>query len=148
MEKKELASILSEMLVPVGFKKKGNYWVLNGIEITKMVNLQKSQFSNSFYVNFGYILNAIPLNGLTMHIFSGLGSLDDRENTRIKELLDLESKVSKESRTSELKKILLEKLVQKVRLVNTEEDLLQELKELSHLNNIPLLVKRHLNLTI
>ena len=44
MKKKELASILSEILVAIGFKKKGNYWVVNGAEITKMINLQKSQF--------------------------------------------------------------------------------------------------------
>lgn len=40
MEKKELASILNEIFVPIGFKKKGDYWVINGDEITKMVNLQ------------------------------------------------------------------------------------------------------------
>jgi len=146
MEKKELANILSEILVPIGFKKKGNYWVVNGAEITKMVNLQKSQFSNSFYINYGYILNAIPLNGLTMHIFGGLGSLDSNENTRIKELLNLENNISDEERASDLKKVLLEKLVHKINLVNTEADVLEELKKQPHLNNVPLVVKRHFNL--
>jgi len=137
---------LSEILVPIGFKKKGNYWVVNGAEITKMVNLQKSQFSNSFYINYGYILNAIPLNGLTMHIFGGLGSLDSNENTRIKELLNLENNISDEERASDLKKVLLEKLVHKINLVNTEADVLEELKKQPHLNNVPLVVKRHFNL--
>mgnify|MGYP001544711343 CR=1 FL=1 len=146
MEKKELASILSEVLVPIGFKKKGNYWVVNGAEITKMINLQKSQFSNSFYINYGYILNAIPLNGLTMHIFSGLGSLDSNENARIKELLNLENNISDEERASDLKKVLLEKLAHKVSSVNTEADVLEELKKQPHLNNIPLVVKRHFHL--
>lgn len=146
MEKKELASILSEILVPIGFKKKGNYWVVNGTEITKMVNLQKSQFSNSFYINYGYILNAIPLNGLTMHVFGGLGSLDSNENARIKELLDLENNISDEERASNLKKILVKKLVSKVSLVNTEADVLEELKKRPQLNDIPLVVKRHFNL--
>jgi hypothetical protein len=146
MEKKELASILNEVLVSIGFKKKGNYWVVNSDEITKMVNLQKSQFSNSYYVNYGYILNAVPLNGLTMHIFSGLGSLDSDENTRIKELLDLENKISNEDRASELKKVLLEKLTSKISSVNTEKEVLEELKNQPHLNNVPLVVKRHFNL--
>ncbi len=137
---------MSEILVPIGFKKKGNYWVVNGAEITKMVNLQKSQFSNSFYINYGYILNAIPLNGLTMHIFGGLGSLDSNENTRIKELLNLENNISDEERASDLKKVLLEKLVHKINLVNTEADVLEELKKQPHLNNVPLVVKRHFNL--
>lgn len=146
MEKKELVNIVSEILVSIGFKKKGNYWVVNGVEITKMVNLQKSQFSNSFYINYGYILNAIPLNGLTMHIFGGLGSLDSNENTRIKELLNLENNIADEERASDLKKVLFEKLVHKISSVNTEADILEELKKQPHLNNIPLVVKRHFNL--
>lgn len=146
MEKNELSSILSEVLVPIGFKKKGNYWVVDGAEITKMINLQKSQFSNSFYINYGYILNAIPLNGLTMHIFGGLGSLDSNRNARIKELLNLENNISDEERASDLKKVLLEKLAHKVSSVNTEADVLEELKKQPHLNNIPLVVKRYFHL--
>ena len=75
MEKNELASSLNEILVLIGVKKKGNYWGGSSDEITKMVKLQKSQFSNSYYVNYGYILKAVPLNGLTMHVFSGLTSV-------------------------------------------------------------------------
>jgi hypothetical protein len=146
MEKKELASILSEVFVPMGFKKKGNYWVVNGAEITKMVNLQKSQFSNRFYVNYGYIIKAISLDGLAMHIFRGLGSLDSNENAKIQELLNLESNISNEERARDLKKILIEKLAHKISLVNTEADILEELKKRPHLNDIPLIVKRHFHL--
>ncbi|WP_353160838.1 DUF4304 domain-containing protein [Myroides odoratus] len=145
MEKKELASILSEILVPIGFKKKGNYWVVNGAEITKMVNLQKSQFSNSFYINYGYILNAIPLDGM-MHIYNRVASIDKVENLRIDELLNLENNIPDEERASELKKVLLEKLVYKISSVNTEADVLEELKKQPNLNNVPLVVKRHFNL--
>lgn len=129
MEKKELSSILNEVLVSFGFKKKGNYWVVNGYEINKIVNLQKSQFSNRFYVNYGYILNAVPLDGLFMHVFSSLGSLDSKENTRIKELLDLENNISNEDRAIELKKVLRENLVAKINSVKTEIDLLEKLKK-------------------
>lgn len=146
MEKKELAGILSEVLVTIGFKKKGNYWVVNGDEITKMINLQKSQFSNSYYINYGYILNNLPLGKHTMHIFKGLGSLDSSENTKIKELLDLENNISNEDRANELKKVLFEKLVSKISIVNTEADVLEELKKQPNLNNIPLVVKRHFSL--
>jgi ATP-dependent RNA circularization protein (DNA/RNA ligase family) len=72
--------------------------------------------------------------------------LDSNENTRIKELLDLENNISNEDRANELKKALLEKLVSKVSLVNSEADVLEELKKQPHLNNIPLVVKRHFNL--
>ena len=68
MKKKELSDAIGEVLIPNGFKKKGDYWLINGEEITKMVNLQKSQFSNRFYLNYGYIIKSIPLNNLMMHI--------------------------------------------------------------------------------
>jgi hypothetical protein len=147
MEKKELANILSEILIPIGFKRKGNYWVINGSEITKMVNLQKSQFGNYFYINYGYILNAIPSNGLMMHICKRVASLDKDENLRIDELLDLESNISNEDRIQEVKRLLVEKLVEDINLVNTEEDLLDELKKRPHLNDIPLVVKKYFNLS-
>lgn len=146
MEKKELESILSEILVPIGFKKKGDYWVVNGEEITKMVNLQKSQFSNSFQINYGYILKSIPLNGLMMHVFNGFGSTDKTEQQIITALLDLGNKISNEDRLKQLKKLLLEKLLHNVQEVNTEEDVLIELKKRPHLDDIPLVVKKHFSL--
>jgi len=146
MEKKELANILSEILIPIGFKKKSDYWVIDGNEFTKMINLQKSRFSNIFYINYGYIIKSIPLNSLTMHIFQGLGSDDNAENTRIKELLNLENNISNEDRANELKKFLFQKVVPNFQAINTETDLLKDLKLRPHLNDIPLIVKKHFNL--
>lgn len=146
MEKKELTNILSEMLIPIGFKKKGNYWVINGTEITKMINLQKSQFGNYYYINYGYILNAIPLNGLMMHIYKRVASIDKKENLRIDELLNLESTIPDKDRAEEIRNILSEKLIKNINSVNTETDVLDELKKRPHLNDIPLVVKRHFNL--
>jgi hypothetical protein len=146
MEKKELASILNEVLAPIGFKKKGDYWVINGDEITKMINLQKSQFSNSFYINYGYILKSVPLNGLMMHVFKGFDSIDKTEQQRMTALLDLGNNISNEDRAKELKKLLLEKLVLNIQEVNREEDVLSELKKRPHLNDIPLVVKKHFSL--
>lgn len=145
MTKIELANILSEILIPIGFKKKGNYWVLNGDKITKMINLQKSKFDNSFYINYGYILNNIPLDGM-MHIYNRVASTDKVENLKIEELLNLESNVHDEERRCELKKVIFEKLILKVNSVNTEADILEGLKKQPHLNNIPMVVRQHFNL--
>jgi len=150
MEKKELANILSEVFIPIGFKKKGNYWVINGTEITKMVNLQKSQFSNRFYINYGYILKSIHLDGMMMHIGKVLASADKKENLRIDELLDLENNISNKDRAEELKIILFEKLVKDINPVNTEMDILNEIKKMPQplLNAVPLVVKRYFNLPL
>lgn len=146
MKNKELADTLSELLIPIGFKKKGNFWVINGDILTKMVNIQKSQFSNSFYINYGYIIKSIPLEDLIMHVFNGFGSIDVNENTRIKELLNLENIIPNEDRKRELKQFILDKLVSKIQAINTEGDLLNELKRRPHLNDIPLTVKKYFNL--
>jgi hypothetical protein len=146
MEKKDLACILSEMFVPIGFKKKGNYWVINGELITKMINLQKSTFNNSFYINYGYILNSIPLGNLMMHVYNRFTSSNVEERNRITFLLDLESKITDEERRKELKEILQGKLIAKLQAVNTEEDLLAELKRRPHINDVTLAVKQHFNL--
>lgn len=147
MDKKDLSQILSGIFSPIGFKKKGNYWIKNGDEVTKMINLQKSHFSNRFYINYGYILESIPLDGLMMHISNGLGSIDKDENTKIVKMLDLENMIADEIRTSELKNYIISKIVSDFQKINTEDDLLQELKKLKSLNAIPLIVKKHFNLT-
>lgn len=146
MEKKDLVNILSGMLIPMGFKRKGNNWVINGDIMTKIVNLQKSQFGNVFYINYGYILKALPLDVLRMHVENRVAFSTRDENLRLHELLDLDSNIPDEAREKTLKEILQNKLVAKIQVVNTEKDLLNELKNRSNLNNIPLAVKKYLNL--
>jgi hypothetical protein len=145
MEKTGLVNLLNEMLIPLGFKKKGNYWVINGEEISKMVNLQKSQFGNFFYINYGYIIKALPLNDLRVHDYHRFGLSTPEENLRLHELLDLDSDISDEERIATLREILQTKMILKIQSINTEEDLSNELRR----NPSPLLrpaVKQRLNL--
>ena len=76
---KILANLLNDLFSGLGFKKKGNYWVHNGQEISRMIHLQKSQYGNSFYINYGFIVTLIPLDGLMMHVHKRLGSEDPIE---------------------------------------------------------------------
>jgi hypothetical protein len=145
MEKDWLINILNELLLPLGFKKKGNFWVLNATEISKMINLQKSRFSNEYYLNYGYIITALSLNGEMMHVFNRLGSANLEENERIARLLDMDSKISVEERTSMLQKMLYDNLISKISKVNTEQDLLADLKK-GRGNNISLAVRKYLKL--
>ncbi|WP_288244835.1 DUF4304 domain-containing protein [uncultured Chryseobacterium sp.] len=149
MKNKILESILSELLIPNGFKKKGNYWLINGNELTKIVHLQKSQFDNSFYINFGYIINSIPLNGLSMHIFQQVSSLDEKERNRIMELLNLDNDISETVRIDELDHILRSKLVDKMKSINSLDDIRKMTEDFSQaqLNMIPLSVKEYLKIT-
>lgn len=143
MEKKDLVSILNKVLIPVRFKKKGNYWVLNEDQITKMVNLQKSQFGSQYYIDYGYILKEIPLKGM-MHVYNRVTFLDEEERNKTTFLLDLKSNIIDVDRYKELKTILFSKLIKKLQNINTKEDLLKDLKTRLHLNDISLDVKNTL----
>ena len=144
MEKNELKDILNNVLRPFGFKRKSNYWIQDSKEIAKVVHLQKSQFDNRFYVNYGYIIKALPLNGLTMHVFKGLDSENPNDRASIKELLNLNNEIPEESRVAGLKKFIDAIIISKFDKVKSEVDILSELKSYEKPNIVPLQVKKYL----
>lgn len=145
MEKKDLIKLLDDIFIPLGFKRKGNNWVFNGDELSKVVNLQKSNYSNAFYVNYGFIIKGIELT-TTTHVESRLGSTDKEEQKRITDLLNFEIEIPVGQRLIELKLIITEKIVLTMHSLNTENDLLNDIKKRPRLNNIPLVVKKHFKL--
>jgi len=146
MQKKELSDILNGLLVQIGFKKKGNNWIKNEITFAKIVNLQKSNFSNVFYINYGYIINSLPLDGMRMHIYNRVSSNNESERIAIVSLLDLDNQISDEERANALKIILQDCLVSKLLFIQTETDLREQLKTRPHLNDIVPAVKKYLKL--
>jgi hypothetical protein len=145
MEKNDLVKLLNEIFVPLNFKRKGINWVLNSDELSKLINLQKSNYSNSFYINYGYIIKDLELT-TTTHVENRLASTSKDEQKRITDLLDLETQIPKEQRLADLKKIITGKIVVPMQSVNTVADLLNDVKKQPHFNNIPLIVKRFFDL--
>ena len=141
MEKIDLMKLIDDSLIPLGFKKKGNYWVLNSKKIVKIVELQRSQFSEAFYLNFGFNIASLPLT-TKWHLHFGIRTFDDETKT---DWLDLTNSVPNEKRKAEITTILKEKLVPQLESVSTEDDLLRELKALPNLNSVPLNVKEYFN---
>ena len=145
MEKKNLIELLNEIFFPLGFKRKGNNWVSNGKELSKIINLQKSNYSNSFYINYGYNINSIELT-TTLHIYNRFASTDKEEQKAITNLLDLDYALPQDQRLMELKKLIIGIIISKMKMVNSEEDILQCLIKRSQLNDIPLIIKKHFQL--
>lgn len=144
MQKKDLVEIINEVFIPLSFKKKGNDWSCDNGIITKVVNLQKSNFGNFFYINYGYILSSIPLGNRYMHIEKRLSSYCNPK--KIIELLDCDINIPKEGRLSELKQLILDEIALEFNRVHTENDILEEIKKLPSLNILPLVVRKHFNL--
>jgi hypothetical protein len=143
MEKTDLVNLLSEMLIPMGFKRKGNNWILKGDELTKTVNLQKSQFSRTYYVNYDYILNALPSD--PSYIGGRVGFSTPDENLKLDKLLDLDSDIPDKEKIDALRDIFQEQIVKGFQSINTEEDLSNKFRK-----KMPVLItqalKQHLHL--
>lgn len=147
MDKNNLVDLLDTLLKPYGFKRKGNNWILNGDEISKLVNLQKSYYGNVFYINYGYIIKDLDL-ATKPHVEMRLASVDREEQKRITDLLNLETEIQPNQRLEELAKILTNKVIAKLQSINSKKELLNELMQRSHLNDIPLVVKKYFNLSL
>lgn len=145
MDKKSIVKLLDEIFIPLGFKRKANTWVFHGDVLTKQINLQKSNYGNLFYINYGFIIKGLTLI-TTTHVGNRLASTDKDEQKRITDLLDLETEIPADHRLTELRRLIDKKIVAKIQKINTEEDLLNELKKRPHLNDIPLVVKKHFNI--
>lgn len=148
MENKDMLFFLDGIFIPIGFKRKGNNWVKNGEEVNKIINLQKSQYGNVYYLNYDYIINSLPLNGWKTHVNHQLASKDKDIQNRIKELLNLENDIEPRTRFSELEQFINEKIVAEMESVQSENDILKILKEREFLYAIPPVVLKHFNLTI
>jgi hypothetical protein len=141
MTKDDLIRLLNDALLPHGFKRKGNYWVDNRGELSKIVNLQKSEFGDLFYVNYGFVIKQLPSDGTKWHIYLRVHS----ENSA--ELLNLGKNISDEVRCSELFELFDQKLAPTLRAVNTEADIRQRIVDGTwHYNTIPFSVKKYFDL--
>ena len=119
--------------------------MFNGDELSKVINLQKSYYSKSYYINYGYIIKGLELT-TREHVMGRLGSIDTIEQKKIIDLLNLENNIGRNQRLAELKIFLANKIVSKIQKINTKEDLLNNLKGRPHLNDIPGVVKNYFNL--
>ena len=63
MDNTTLKKTITDILVPLGFKKEGtNSWIRKAEEISMKVYLQKSSFSKLYYFNDYYIINKMHIN--------------------------------------------------------------------------------------
>ena len=111
-----------------------------------MVNLQKSNFGNKFYVNYGYIIKALPLGNLKMHIYKRLGSKNISESDRISQVFDLEFEMPEDQRIAEINHLLLERLIREIKEIDSENDVRDEVMQSSSTSQIPVVVRNYFKL--
>ena len=146
MDKKDFINCFDSLLKPLGFKKKSNWWRIETVEIEKVINLQRSGYSNLYYINYGYNLKGLKYEGVVMHIYNRLWHTDKKTIKCISDTLDLESKIRTAKRMENIKMIVEKLLIPKIDEINCENDILIMLQSRAHLNDIPIKVKEYLKL--
>ena len=146
MTKEGLLRLLSDILSREGFKRKGNNWVDNRGEISKIVNLQKSEFGNLYYINYGFVIKNLPLNRAKMHIYLRVSTAEPGKRDTVGELLMFDNEIPDNERYDRLTEVLASRLIPALRAINTESDVKQKIVDGSWLNIAPLKLKQYFGL--
>ena len=146
MEKKILINLLNEICSPLGFKRKGNYWLLNQMELTQIINLQKSIYGNLYYINYGFKINNLNTVNDMMYIWERLAGANKEEVRELFNILDFSYEMNLQDRLSLLREAIRNKILGIFLKVRTESDLVEYIKERPTMNDIPIVVKEYLGL--
>ena len=137
--------VLDNLLLPIGLKRKGNKWMSSGQELTKIVHLQRSNFSNAYYINYGYIINGLAL-ATAEHVSKRLSSSDQVEHSLITDVLNLENDIPDDVRANHLKTFINREIVAEMNATHTTADLLRVIKKLPLISAVPLNVRQFFEL--
>jgi hypothetical protein len=97
-----------------GLKKKSNSWYWSNNDVVQVINLQKSQYGDQYYLNFGIGLIELGISDFPKeqhcHIrFRAAAVVSDELKLKIESALDLESmSMSDEERASDISELIRE----------------------------------------
>ena len=74
MDKKDFLIFLTSIFKPLGYKRKDKSWYFETEELKKVINLQKSDYSNLYYIRGGFMIKKIDNQNLLFHIPFYFGS--------------------------------------------------------------------------
>ena len=135
MDKDILINLINELLKPLGFKRKGNIWLLEQGSFAKFLRMQKSQYSNLFYLYYGFILNRIDVDDFTNRYSKGFETRIDVDGNRF-DLLDFENNLDITFRISTLREVIQNEVIQNFSVINSEQDILNDIVSLNKENLI------------
>ncbi|GLY09665.1 DUF4304 domain-containing protein [Pseudobacillus badius] len=62
MDKTNFKESIHQFLLMHGFKKQRKFFIKEGVDALVVIDLQKSNFSNSYYINYGFIITQLHDN--------------------------------------------------------------------------------------
>lgn len=133
MNTKDLKIQFDQRLKPLGYQKKGTSWILKTEALTKIIELQKSAHSNSYYINFHINFNQLDSSEKASHVFN-----------RMEQVLSLEDVTDEELRN--LINQAQDEIIRVSDQLVTVDDVRGYVKTLPTLNILPLKVKEFLKI--
>lgn len=147
MKTAEVSSTIFQKLKPLGAKRKGRAtFVLETQDLIKAIDVQKSDYSQLCYLNFGFTLKRVPTNGLKTHLMKRATSKDPIIREQIYRWLDLDSDISDSERAQGIEWIMDEIVLPEIQHINTENDLKEFILTLPTINLVPFRLREHYGL--
>lgn len=142
MERKAFISSFHKIMLKNCFNKKGNTWIKINNDITKVISLQKSRYSNNYYINYGYIINGLELCSTNMHIENRLHFDNESKRIHLYNLLNLDNEIDDNKRIQEIELMINEIIFSEMSRINTLNDVKIFLRDSLDRNDIPIRVKQ------
>ena len=149
MDKKELIDALDKELKLEGFQKRSTTWYLDEEKIVKVVNLQKSNFSDLYYLNLSIFLKGLGKDQFPKeehcHIRTRLDNTIVNLAKDYDYLFDMENvKNNKGDFQNEIKDCVQKNILPQLEAIKTKEGVLKVAeKNPAMLNMLPLKVKEY-----
>lgn len=126
MDTSTLRNTLNIILVEYGYKKHKQLWTRNTKDLILAVELQRSQYGNQYYINYGIIIKALKIEcANNLHIYFRVHSDNVEENAEICKTLDLDNDMDDNNRVKLLNNIIQTRVLSFLINVNTENDVLK-----------------------
>jgi len=112
---RELKKVLNNELSQYGFHRKGSTWLLKKKEVIVLVNLQKSNYGEYYYINIGFLLRHIDdIQNPRVefcHLQGRADGISENDTSLVSSLLDLESSLDDENRINLFSLFIREKII-------------------------------------
>ena len=110
-----IGKVLTAELASADFTRRGSTWRLIGDEVVAVVNLQKSRYSQTYFLNIGFWIRELGENTQPQehkcHVRSRAGSLWASRSPSPNELLSEDSSISDEDRIEAFRVLVREELL-------------------------------------
>ena len=131
--KREIKEVLEESLTRIGFVRKSSTWRRSCIEVTQVVNLQKSNYDDTYFLNIAFWIDLLGDPGPAVreeqcHVRGRAMPDLLGEQSRVEEFLSVRSRLEKGERLEGLRAALQDEVLPLLERMNCIEGIRAEIR--------------------